>query len=69
LEQIGKYIVIVGREGQQRRRHRGGHHKGAKHVSLSIEDKDETTPIINWIRNQEVIVYPTYKGKTKKHKV
>jgi hypothetical protein len=40
--------------------------KGANHVSLSIKDKDETTPIINLIRKQEVIIYPNIQGKNKR---
>ncbi len=39
-----------------------------KHVSLSKEDEDETTPIGKSIRKLEVI-NPTNKGKTKEQKV
>jgi hypothetical protein len=41
----------------------------AKQVSLLEEDEDETIPIINLIRKQEIVVDLVYKGKTKEQKI
>jgi hypothetical protein len=42
--------------------------EGAKQVSLLKEDEDETIPIINLIRKQEIVVDLADKGKTKEQK-
>jgi hypothetical protein len=41
----------------------------AKQVSLLEEDEDETIPIINLIRKQEIVVDLVDKGKAKEQKI